>query len=87
MLKPIPFANALAATTALFYFVLWLLGLALPKLFAFLVNAQYFGSDVSSLYPANFNFVTSLVSLIVLTGIAWLMGFIWASLYNRWKKD
>jgi hypothetical protein len=86
MLKPIPFANAIAVTTAALTVLLWALRFLLPPFFAFFFNAQFFGADVASLLPKEANLLLMLAEFIALLAGAWWIGWLWATLYNRWAK-
>ena len=80
------FANALAILTAAFYVIFYLLSLIAPRAFEFLFNAQFLGADVASLLPAKISFGSFLGILVVFVVIAWIMGYVWAWLYNRFIK-
>jgi hypothetical protein len=84
MLKPIAFANAIAVTTAVLTVVLWALRVLLPSFFTFFFNAQFFGADVASLLPKDANLLLMLAEFIALLAGAWGIGYLWATLYNRW---
>jgi hypothetical protein len=84
MLKPIAFANAIAVTTAALTVLLWALRFILPSFFTFFFNAQFFGADVASLLPKDVNLLLMLAEFVALLAGAWGIGFLWASLYNRW---
>jgi len=84
MLKPIAFANAIAVTTAVLTVVLWALRVFLPSFFTFFFNAQFFGADVASLLPKDANLLLMLAEFIALLAGAWGIGYLWATLYNRW---
>ncbi|MDO8498534.1 MAG: DUF5676 family membrane protein [bacterium] len=86
MLKPVPWANALALTTALFYLALWILSTIAPQLFTLVFNAQFLGADVASLYQTNLNTDRAVITLIVLVISSWIVGYIWAYLYNQFLK-
>lgn len=86
MLKPIPFANAIAATTAGLTVFLWALRVLLPPFFAFFFNAQFFGADVASLLPKDISPLLMLAEFMALLAGAWIIGFVWAILYNRFSK-
>jgi hypothetical protein len=86
MLKPIAFANAIAATTAALTVFLWALRFLLPSFFTFFFNAQFFGADVASLLPKDTNLPLMLAEFSALLAGAWGIGFVWATLYNRWAK-
>lgn len=86
MLKPIPFANAIAVTTATLAVFLFVLRALSPPFFIFFFNAQFFGADVASLLPKASNPLLVLAELVALLAGAWAIGFVWATLYNRWAK-
>jgi len=87
MIKPLAFANAIAVTTAALTVFLLVLRLAAPPLFAFVFNAQFFGADVASLLPARPQFVKLLGEFVALLVGAWGIGYLWATLYNRWASS
>jgi len=84
MLKPVAFANAIAVTTAALTVFLWVLRFLLPSFFAFFFNAQFFGADVASLLPKDVTPLLMLAEFAALLAGAWGIGFLWATLYNRW---
>lgn len=86
MLHPLAFANAIAVTTAALTVFLWALRVLLPQVFTFFFNAQFFGADVASLLPKESNPLFMLAEFLALLAGAWGIGFVWASLYNRWAK-
>ncbi len=86
MLKPVAFANAIAVTTAALTAFLWALRFLLPTFFTFFFNAQFFGADVASLLPKDTNLLLMLAEFLALLAGAWGIGFLWATLYNRWAR-
>ena len=86
MLKPVPFANAIAVTTAALTVFLWALRFVLPPFFTFFFNAQFFGADVASLLPKDVTPLLMLAEFMALLAGAWGIGFVWAVLYNRFSK-
>jgi len=86
MLKPVPFANAIAATTAVLTVFLWALRFVLPPFFTFFFNAQFFGADVASLLPKESSLLLMLAEFVALLAGAWGIGFLWAVLYNRFAR-
>ncbi|HEY4580773.1 MAG TPA: hypothetical protein VIG89_07015 [Candidatus Acidoferrales bacterium] len=86
MLKPVPFANAIAATTAVLTVFLWALRFVLPPFFTFFFNAQFFGADVASLLPKDISLLLMLAEFVALLAGAWGIGFLWAVLYNKFAK-
>lgn len=86
MLKPVAFANAIAATTAALTVFLWALRFLLPSFFSFFFNAQFFGADVASLLPKDVSPLLMAAEFVALLAGAWGIGFLWATLYNLWAK-
>lgn len=83
MIRPVPFANALAITAAgLFVFLIALRDLA-PSFFVYFFNAQFFGADVASLLPARPGLLRLMVDLLIMLVGAWLFGYCWAWFYDR----
>ena len=85
-LQPLPFANAIAVTTAGLTIVLYTLRWMLPPFFTFFFNAQFFGADVASLLPQDTPPLTLIAELLALLGGAWSIGYVWTALYNRWAS-
>ena len=81
MLKPNAFAGSLAGLTVILYLVFYVIATVSPELFRYLFNAQFFGADLA---PANVEF--SFGALFSLAVIGWLVGYIWALLYNKLAK-
>ena len=86
MLREIAFANSLAVLTAAFYVLLSVIGLVSPGLFTFLFNAQFLGANVAALRPKTLPFGTFIATVVTLVVTAWLFGYVWAWLYNRFAK-
>ena len=82
----LPFANALAAATAIFYLVLLALRAVARDLFTFVFNSQFLGANVASLYPPQPGIGSSLGTLLVVVVVTWVFGAVWAVLYNRWAR-
>jgi hypothetical protein len=87
MLNKLAFANSLAVLTAAIYALFAILALVSPRAFQLLFNAQFFGANVASLIPKVRASVGSLVTLVIVVGMAWGMGYAWAWLYNRFAKS
>ncbi len=83
VLNKIAFANSIAVLTAALYLLLHLAGLISRPLFVFLFNAQFFGADVASLLAWPLSLGRFLGTLLTLVVSAWLLGYVWAWLYNR----
>jgi hypothetical protein len=85
MLKPRPLANAFAATTAIFYFVLYLLKLLAPPFFQLLLNSQFLGAPIASQVP-KLNLANFLGAMIAVVVVSWTLGYLIAVIYNRFAK-
>jgi len=85
MLKPHPLANAFAATTAIFYIVLYLLKLLAPPFFQLLLNSQFLGAPIASQVP-NLNLANFLGAMIAVVVVAWVFGYLIATIYNRFAQ-
>ncbi|HEV8601519.1 MAG TPA: DUF5676 family membrane protein [Patescibacteria group bacterium] len=79
------FAKALATLTGITYIVLAVLQIVLPGLFKFLFNAQFFGADVAGNMP-EFSFGYFVETLIAMVVVSWIIGYVWAWLYNRFSR-
>lgn len=87
MLNTRAFANSVALTTGLCYIVFYLISLGAKSTFNFLFNAQFFGADISSLMPGTLSFGAFLGILVSVVIMVWIFAYIWAVLYNRFKKE
>jgi hypothetical protein len=86
MLDKLAFANSLAVLTAALYIGFAVIALVSPAAFQLLFNAQFFGADVASLFPKVRPSAASLLTLVIVVVMAWLMGYAWACLYNRFAR-
>jgi hypothetical protein len=86
MLNKIAFATTLAVLAAAMHLLFALAALISPNTFRLFYNAQFFGADVASLLPRVTPYEGFLVTLIVLVVGAWLIGYVWAWLYNQLTK-
>jgi hypothetical protein len=86
MLNKLALANSLAVLTAALYVVFAVLALVAPRLFQVLFDAQFFGANVASLFPKVQASAASLVTLILMIGMSWVVGYAWAWLYNCFAK-
>lgn len=75
-------ANSLAVLSGLFYVVLYLLSVVAPTTFMSIFNAQFLGADIASLVPSGF----SIGVLVVVFLTSWVVGYVWAMLYNNFSK-
>ena len=87
MLNKLAFANSLAVLTAALYVLFAFLQLVAPRVFQVLFDAQFFGANVTSLFPKVQPSAASLVTLVLMIGMSWVVGYAWAWLYNRFAKN
>jgi 2TM family of unknown function (DUF5676) len=87
MLNKLAFANSLAVLTAALYVLFAILALVAPRLFQILFDAQFFGANVASLFPKVRPSLASLITLVLMIGMSWIVGYAWAWLYNRFAKS
>ncbi|MCH8049386.1 hypothetical protein IH979_01605 [Patescibacteria group bacterium] len=78
------FANSIAVTTAIFLIALYAIAITVPAGFDYIFNAQFLGADVSSLMP-DLDLAAFIGVLITAVITAWLAGYIWACLYNKFQ--
>jgi hypothetical protein len=86
VLNKLAFANSLAVLTAVLYVLFAILALVAPRVFQILFDAQFFGANVASLFPKLRPSAASLMTLVLMIGMSWVMGYAWAWLYNRFAK-
>ena len=85
MFKPMALAHSLAALVAVFFVVLYALQVAAPALFKIIFKAQFYGADIAKLVPKMA--VGDCVGILVVSAAtAWVMGYAWAWLYNKFAK-
>lgn len=87
MLNRLAFANSLAVLTAALYVLFAILALVAPRVCQILFDAQFFGANVASLFPKVRPSFASLVTLALMIGMSWVVGYAWAWLYNRFAKN
>jgi len=80
------FANSAAITSALIFLVFRILSLLSPLLFDFLHRCQLQGADAVQPVPHGFFFMTFVKALAAIVVFAWIFGYLWADLYNRFSK-
>ena len=85
-LNELAFAHSIALVMGGFYLVFYILLLLSPQVFGVIFNAQFLGADVASLMPEASSLIGFLITLasMVLTG--WIMGYVWAWLYNQFTS-
>lgn len=75
MLNRLAFANSLAVLTAALYVLFAILALVAPRVFQILFDAQFFGAHVASLFPKVRPSLASLVTLALMIGMSWVVGY------------
>lgn len=86
MLKPKAFAYAIALVTGIAYVAFYLLSLIAPRAFTLIFNAQFFGANIASLVPTDVTVGVFIATLLIVVATAWILGYLWALLYNRFAK-
>lgn len=86
MLNKLAFANSLALVIVIFYVVYYVLLIMARPLFDLLVNAEFFGGDLASLVPAQVELGSILGALVTMAAVGWIMGYLWACLYNKFAR-
>ena len=86
MLNKLAFANSLAVLSAVVYVFFAIVGLISTRAFSILFDAQFFGANVASLFPKVQPSAASLATLVLMIGMAWVLGYAWAWLYNRFAQ-
>ena len=87
MLNKVAFANSLAVLTTGLYVLFAILALVAPRIFQVLFDAQFFGANVASLFPKVQPSAASLVTVVLMIGMSWVVGYAWAWLYNRFARN
>jgi hypothetical protein len=84
MLKPLPFANALAIVTFFFYAALCSLHYFVSeKIYNFILNAQFGGANIAPLFPGHPLSWTLFIGVpLTLVVTAWIVGYALAHVYN-----
>jgi len=86
MLNQVAVANALAVLTAVLYALFAIVAAVSPRLFSILFDAQFFGANVASLFPKVTPSAASILTFVIMIAMAWVLGYLWAWLYNRFAK-
>jgi len=86
MLNKLAFANSLAVLTVVLYVLFAVIELVSPRAFQLLFDAQFFGANVASLFPKVQPSAASLLTLVLMIGMSWAVGYAWAWLYNRFAQ-
>lgn len=87
MLSKKALANSLAVLAGLSYLFLYVLNLLLPSVFSFVFNAQFLGANVASLFPQEFSLGRFVGTFVILVATAWVGGYLWGLIYNRFVNN
>ena len=86
LMQPVAFATSLAIVTGIFALFFFALRVTVPGVFAFVLNSQFFGADVASLFPRHVRSAALVGTLLVVVATSWVFAAVWAVLYNRWAR-
>ncbi|MDP3956112.1 MAG: hypothetical protein Q8Q18_02620 [bacterium] len=81
------FANSAAVTGFLGSLLYYLLYLILPNVYEFLLQVSLAGGNTGGLVPAVYSFGDALQNAIMLAVLAWVLGFMFAHVYNTMTKS
>lgn len=83
---PLATANATAATTAVIYVVCTVSSVFLPDLSMTIVQSWFHGIDLSKITSVNITVGSFVLGIITATVGAWLIGFVFAKIYNQFVQ-
>ena len=87
MLKAVPFANAVAVVTAGLYVVCALLSYLAPDFILGIGQSWAHSVNIEALKAISSPSLGVLLwGLISITVLAWVLGYVFVWLYNRWSK-
>ncbi|MCH8986879.1 hypothetical protein IIA94_01785 [Patescibacteria group bacterium] len=86
MLKQIPFANAAASLSGVFYIVFAGFQAVAPDFFVLIYNAQFLGADVARLFPQELTMASFIGTLVILVVTGWVIGYVFVCFYNWFSK-
>ena len=83
---PVTTANAVAATTAVVYIVCRLLVGLFPEISMNVARSWFHGIDISKISAWNLSTESFILGIVSATIGAWLVGYLFAKLYNYFLK-
>jgi hypothetical protein len=83
VLNKLAFANSLAVLRAMLHAFFAIVALISTRALSILFDTQFFGANVASLFPKVQPSPASLVTLVLMIGMSWVVGYAWAWLYNQ----
>lgn len=84
--NPIGTANATAVTTAVVYIICRMLVGLFPKISMNVAQSWFHGIDISKISAWNLSTESFILGIISATIFAWLVGYLFANLYNYFSK-
>ena len=85
MLRPVVFANAVAAVSAIGSVVCALLSLVAPGLLVSIAQGWVHTLDLTKIQRSGFPLGEALLGLVTFAVVMWVGGWVLAWLYNRWS--
>lgn len=85
MLRPVVFANAVAAVSAIGYILCALVALAAPTFLTAVFQGWSHTLDLAKIQRPGWFFGESLLGLVTFVVTMWVGGWLLAALYNRWS--
>lgn len=85
--SPITTANAVGTTTAIVYIICRLLFGLFPEISMNIAKSWFHGIDISKISGWNLSFSSFVLGIVSATITAWLIGYLFAKLYNYFLKS
>ncbi len=85
-MNPQKFSLSLAATVGLFFIGCTIFSQVAPSLYSQVFESWYHNAMTKPLETASFDIAKVLLGFVTCTLVAWLMGLVWAALYNAWNS-
>jgi len=79
------FANAAAILSGVAYVVAYIFGIVAPTAFSYWFDAQFFGAEISKSLSTQ-PIPNALGILVTLFLTSWVVGYLFAALYNNFRK-
>ena len=80
------FSLSLAATVGLFFIGCTIFSQIAPGLYSQVFESWYHNAMTKPAETASFDIAKVLLGFVSSTLVAWLMGLVWASIYNAWNS-
>lgn len=86
MLKSVPFANAVAIVSAVFFLICTALSYISPDLTGVLLQSWFHNFGLSSINPIQLSLNSFTLGLVSFTLVSWVATYITIEVYNRLAK-